>query len=115
MSGISLLTYSPTVLRAGEDAPVEDVRIDDVGTSETFAAWWDTKLAKFFGSEVTSEHPTQRAQVDIAPKIVIEEPAGTTGGDDFTMEDFEGLDAGGATGEVLEIEEGRVQQHEVPT
>ena len=41
MPGVSLLTYSPTVLRAGEDAPDEDMPVDDVGTLETFAAWWD--------------------------------------------------------------------------
>ena len=38
MSGVSLLTYSPIALRAGEDILDEDVHVDDVGTSEPFAA-----------------------------------------------------------------------------
>lgn len=115
MLGVSLLTYSPIVLRAGEDAPVEDVPVDDVGALETFAPWWATELIEFFGSEETSEHPAQRAWLDTIPEIVVEEPVGTTVGDDFTMEDFEGLDAGGVTEEILETKEGRAQQPEVPT
>lgn len=115
VSGVSLLTYSPTILRAGEDAPAEDVPIDDVGASETFASWWATELVEFFGSEETNEHLAQRVQVDTTPKIVTEELASVAGGDDFTMEDFEGLDAGGVIGEVLETEEGRAQQPEVLT
>lgn len=116
MLGVSLLTYSLTILRASEDALEEDELVDDVGTTKTFTAWWDIKLAEFFRCEETSEHPTQRVQVDTAPKVVTEEPAGAMGGDDFTMENFEGLGANveDTARHDTTVEEVRVDQPKVP-
>jgi len=58
VSSVSLLSYSPTILRASEDALEEDEPMDYIGTIEIFAMWWATKLAECFGDKETGEHPT---------------------------------------------------------
>jgi len=47
--------------------------------------------------------------VDTILEVAMEEPISDVGGDDFTMEEFKGLDIRGMNGQAIEAKEVRVE------